>query len=133
MATVITGVVNERTDYAIYGDGEIIAVADTGLDRGVNDATMHNDFQGRILSITDVATCCSTSPDDNYGHGTHVSGTALGNGVLSGSNPGSKSYSGSYAGVAPETELVFQAIGDDNASLNVVHPPALISGLFQPS
>ncbi len=135
VATVITGVAAERNDYSIYGNGEIVAVADTGLDRGVNDGTMHDDFQGRILSITDVASCgsCSTGPDDDNGHGTHVSGIALGNGVLSGSNPPSKSYSSSYAGVAPEAQLVFQAIGEDDPNSNNVYPPALISGLFQPS
>ena len=132
-ATVVTGVSSERVDHAIYGQGEIIAIADTGLDRGVNDATMHNDFQGRILSITDVATCCSTGPDDDGGHGTHVSGTALGNGVLSGSIPGIKQFTNSYAGVAPEAQLVFQAIGEDFVNSTFVFPPALISGLFQPT
>jgi len=132
VAVVITGASAERQDFNIYGNGESIAVSDTGLDRGVNDGTMHNDFQGRILNLIDVANCCSTGPDDDNGHGTHVAGTALGNGILSGSNPGIKQYSGSYAGAAPEAQLIFQAIGDDSGS-NGLHPPALISGLFQPA
>lgn len=131
-AVLITGAADEREEYNIYGEGEIIAIADTGLDHGVNDGTMHNDFQGRILSLIDAAACCSTSPDDDTGHGTHVAGTALGDGALSGSNPSQNIYSGSHAGVAPKAQLVFQAIGNDLGT-NAVHPPDLISGLFQPA
>ena len=131
-AIVITGVKDERENYGIYGDGEILAISDTGLDTGVNDATMHDDFQGRILSLINAAGCCGTHPDDKNGHGTHTTGILLGDGRLSGSNPGSNSFIGSYAGAAPKAELVFQAIGGDDGS-NYVYPPALISGLFQPA
>ena len=130
---VITGVSAERQDFSVYGNGETIAIADTGLDRGVNDETMHNDFQGRILSIVDVATSSSTGPDDDRGHGTHVAGIAMGNGVLSGSNPSTNNYDGSYAGVAPKANLIFQAIGVDDPGSNALLPPALIAGLFQPA
>lgn len=37
--------------YGLNGTGQIVAVADTGLDTGVNDATMHDDFGGRISDI----------------------------------------------------------------------------------
>ena len=87
----------------------------------------------RILSIVDVATSSSTGPDDDRGHGTHVAGIALGNGVLSGSNPSTNNYDGSYAGVAPKANLIFQAIGVDDPGSNALLPPALIAGLFQPA
>ena len=48
VAVTITGTKVARQRWNVYGNGETIAIADTGLDRGVNDATMHNDFQSRI-------------------------------------------------------------------------------------
>ena len=88
------------------GDGQIVAVADTGLDSGIADGSMHADFAGRIVSlapwplnpswrpiVTGPGTC---GPDLASGHGTHVAGLALG--------------SGRYPGTAPATKLVFQAL-----------------------
>ena len=134
-ATIITGVVNERQDFGIYGTGQIIAVTDSGLDTGVNDASMHDDFEGRILSISDIATpfANSTGPDDKSGHGTHITGTALGNGILSGSNPANNNYAGSYAGVAPKAQLVFQAIGSDVGGSLVYEPSPYSTGIFTPA
>jgi serine protease AprX len=101
---------------SLTGKGEIIAVADTGLDTG-NEATLHLDFKGRLRFIKSypIATAYSTlvtnpggddGPADLYsGHGTHVSGSVLGNGEQAqalGLSP--------IAGMAPEAELVFQAI-----------------------
>lgn len=95
----------------LRGANQIIAVADSGLDSGVNNATMHNDFQGRITSIhswpvqglfgEQNANADDGAAADNYGHGTHVAGSALGNGNLSG---------GTYSGIAPDANLVFQAL-----------------------
>lgn len=95
------------------GQGQIVAVADTGLDRGSEDDAMHPDFRGRVRAITSWPINESWSPyvkqpgnddgaaDTNTGHGTHVAGLALGSGEAS---------SGRYRGVAPGANLVFQAI-----------------------
>ena len=74
------------------GSGQIIAVADSGLDDD------HGDFGTRLISSNDVIGDGSTA-DKHSGHGTHVSCTVLGD--------GSK---GGYAGVAPSAELYFQAM-----------------------
>jgi serine protease AprX len=91
---------------ALDGAGQIVAIADTGLDSGVVDSSMHADFAGRIVSltpwplnpswvpiVTGPGTC---GPDLASGHGTHVAGLALGGGP--------------YRGAAPAAKLVFQAL-----------------------
>jgi serine protease AprX len=100
----------------LTGRGEAVAVADSGLDTG-DPATIHADFRGRIKHIQSFPMVSWLSPlvnnpsgDDGpadiySGHGTHVCGSILGNGARStalGLNP--------VQGMAPEAELVFQAI-----------------------
>ncbi len=106
---------NVRNALHLYGANQIVAVADTGLDVG-NPATISADFSGRI--VKGMSICANynggrTTWNDFDAHGTHVAGSVLGSGVLSGSNPAAHQYGGSFAGVAPEARLVFQAI--DNA------------------
>lgn len=95
------------------GRGQVVAVADSGLDRGINDATLHADFRGRVRFLRSWPLNPSWSPfvkrpgsddgpaDLNSGHGTHVAGLAIGSGAMS---------NGAFRGVAPAAELVFQAI-----------------------
>lgn len=95
------------------GRGEIVAVADTGLDIGTDGPALHLDFQGRIEMIASWPTNPSWSPfitqaglddgaaDRNTGHGTHVAGLAVGNGATGG---------GMHRGAAPAARLVFQAL-----------------------
>ena len=78
------------------GSGQIVAVADSGLDED------HGDFGTRVVANNDVINDGSTA-DRWSGHGTHVSCTVLGDG-----------YRGGYAGVAPEAQLYFQAMENDN-------------------
>jgi len=97
----------------LRGKNQTIAVADTGLDSGLNDESLHPDFQGRVKAIVSLplnnswstvavqANSNDGAADRNSGHGTHVAGLALGSGVRS---------SGLHQGVAPEAQLVFQAI-----------------------
>jgi subtilisin family serine protease len=115
--TVGEGVVNGmENSLGLTGRGEIVAVADTGLDTGTAN-TVHLDFRDRVKAIQDFPLAGSLTPlvenpggsdgpGDLYsGHGTHVSGSVLGNGALAitlGLDP--------IQGVAPEAELVFQAI-----------------------
>ena len=102
----------------LTGKGEMIAIADTGLDLDiVNNSTLHPDFQGRVKAIKSYPIRLSESnrvhnPNDDdgasdkySGHGTHVAGSALGNGKAAqryGLPP--------IQGMAPEAELIFQAV-----------------------
>jgi subtilisin family serine protease len=82
------------------GEGEVVGVADTGLDE------LHPDFQGRIAKI--VAHGRPGDASDPEGHGTHVAGCAVGNGSSSG---------GQVRGAAPKARLFFQSILDPNGGL----------------
>ncbi len=113
VAAPIIGVQPVWDNHGLDGEGQIVAVSDSGLDTGVNDATMHDDFEGRIVNIHSWAVqnghrgaLDNTSWDDgaadvDSGHGTHVAGSVLGNGTRSG---------GSIRGMAPAARLVFQAL-----------------------
>jgi len=95
------------------GSGVIVAIADSGLDNGINNSNMHDDFKDHILDITSLPIDSSWNSlvdnpgaddgasDLESGHGTHVAGSVLGDGTAS---------SGSIKGVAPEARLYFQAI-----------------------
>lgn len=97
----------------LTGRGQTVAVADTGLDRGAPDDTLHPDFRGRVRALRSWPVNPSWAPfvvhpgsddgpaDRNSGHGTHVAGLAVGSGGASG---------GEHRGAAPEAGLVFQSI-----------------------
>ncbi len=82
------------------GQGQIVGVADTGLD------DLHPDFQGRIVGLEALGRQGDAS--DPNGHGTHVAGTVLGDGAAS---------AGQYAGLAPDAQLYFQSILDATGRL----------------
>jgi len=96
------------------GTGEIIGVADTGLDSN------HPDFAGRIVGLVSLGRPGVTS--DPNGHGTHVAGSILGSGNRS---------NGKLAGVAPGARLYFQSLLDVNGRLGGL--PADLKRLFQPA
>ena len=128
----------------LYGQGQIVAVADTGLDTG-NLGTLHQDFLGspdrllehqphrRHLRPGDAATTGAIAAGNGKavinegGHGTHVSGSVLGNGCRSGSS-GLPDYAGSYAGLAPQAGLVMQSVMDSSCGLGGL--PADLNTLF---
>lgn len=115
----IIGVQDVWDNHGLDGEGQIVSVADTGLDTGVNDATMHDDFEGRVVSIHDRVG--DGANDVNSGHGTHVAGSVLGNGARSNST---------VRGMAPTARLVFQAI-ERNSNENLDGIPADYNQLFQ--
>ncbi len=93
------------------GQNQVIAVADTGLDRGDKIEEFPDIPNRRIREIFNWPgvinhNCFASIVDDGTqdidGHGTHVAVSALGAG-LAGPN-------GIGRGVAPEAELVFQAV-----------------------
>ncbi|NCC26151.1 MAG: hypothetical protein EOM25_13305, partial [Deltaproteobacteria bacterium] len=110
-----------RDSHGLTGKGQIVAVCDTGLDRGSTDpAHLHPDFtdgqdNSRVVAIYDWS---GLGAFDFDGHGTHVAGSVLGNGLQSGSTPAASQYPPtSFAGSAPEASLVFQATADDSGNL----------------
>jgi serine protease AprX len=91
---------NPATYLAQDGSGQVIAVADTGID------DTHADFQGRIAGK--VARGRPGNSSDPAGHGTHVAGSVLGDGAASG---------GQIKGTAPKAQLFFQSLLDANGKL----------------
>ncbi len=122
----ITAVIPAREQLGIYGEGQIIAIADTGLDTG-NIATLHPDFAGRLVKGYALRRAGDWS--DLIGHGTHVAGIAAGSGAQSGSMPATHDYETSFAGMAPEADIIFQSIGDSSGN---VFPPMNLDQLFSP-
>jgi len=82
------------------GTGVTIAVLDSGLD------TSHNDIPTPTFSkdYWNWPTLDDTIANQVTGHGTHVTGSALGRGTQS---------SGVYKGSAPDADLIFLKIGND--------------------
>lgn len=94
------------------GKGELIGIADTGVDRA------HPDFEARIKDEVLLAT--NPAVGDPAGHGTHVCGIIAGNGSASGRQ---------ILGVAPAAELFVQALADANGRFSGI--PVDLNDLFQ--
>ncbi|GIL17314.1 MAG: hypothetical protein BroJett040_10650 [Oligoflexia bacterium] len=100
------------------GEGQVVAMADTGLDTGTA-ATVSADFAGSIVGSGYHFGAGAKNWSDPMGHGTHVAGSVMGKGVTS----GGKIRGGAYkAGFVPEA--MWSPIIDN---LNV---PAPLSKLF---
>jgi hypothetical protein len=133
-AADVMGVREVWDTYGLHGDGQTIAVCDTGLDKGsASPASLHNDFEngGGVSRVTAIHDLVGDGANDvNSGHGTHVAGSVLGNGDLSGADPGTPNYpSSAYVGTAPEASLVFQAV-EDNTTGSLSGLPGDLNVLF---
>ena len=95
-----------RNTLGLDGSGQVVAVADSGLDTG-DSQTVLDDFAGRVLSLQALGRPGDAS--DPNGHGTHVAGSVLGDGSLS---------NGLVQGIAPGAALVFQSLMDTAGGLS---------------
>jgi serine protease AprX len=82
------------------GAGQVVGVADTGLDQ------THPDFQGRIVGVSALGRVNNAT--DPHGHGTHVAGSVLGSGAASARK---------FRGAAPAAKLFFQSLLDSKGGL----------------
>jgi subtilisin family serine protease len=101
-ARVLMGVEKPNPGVAVAqtGAGQIVAIADTGIDH------RHPDFEGRIVGRVGRGRPGDTS--DPHGHGTHVAGSVLGDG---------RGSAGKLRGVAPGAHLFFQSLLDSGGGL----------------
>jgi subtilisin family serine protease len=144
VARTVTAASTVIDRHGLTGKDEIVCVADTGLDRGVDNETLLDDFKqfngiagGRVraaytpnqVDASLAATVFSRNAwDDPQGHGTHVAGIVLGNGRLSDNR--------AIQGAAYEAELVMQSLRD-SGNLPATNPalrgiPANLTTLFDP-
>ena len=113
----LTKVSTIRNNDHLLGNGQVIAIADTGLDTGKNDQSMSSDFRGRIVAIH--ARARPNDASDLNGHGTHVAGSILGGGSNS---------NGIIRGMAPNAKLVFQST--ENSEGNLTGIPNILENLY---
>ena len=92
----VQGVANNAT-FTLDGSGEMIAIADTGLDQN------HPDLAGRVAATYTQFGLDPSPADSNTGHGTHIAISVLGNGT----------GDADARGVAPAATLVMYALEHD--------------------
>ena len=99
VARAITGVVevDSSATFTLDGSGEMLAIADTGLDRD------HPDISGRVAAVYTQFGLDTSPADTNGGHGTHVTLTAVGDG----------SGDTSSKGIAPSAGVTMYALEHD--------------------
>ena len=87
----------------LTGNNVRIAVVDSGI---AEHADLKSGAQSRIVARVNFGPTSST-PDDDYGHGTHIAGIMGGNGARS---------AGKYMGVAPDAKFVDVKVTDDRGA-----------------
>jgi serine protease AprX len=100
------------------GEGEIVCVCDTGFDKG-DLADVHPAFTGRVVRLYPLGRNVASDPD---GHGTHVCGSVLGDGVAEDGTV--------IRGTAPAARLVMQSVLDSQGGLGGI--PVDLHDLFLP-
>ena len=112
------------TPAGLTGEGQIVAVADSGLDAGVTD-DIHPDLQSAPGQMPKVVLLKSwadrEAPDDPDGHGTHMAATIAGTGAAS---------NGKFHGIAPGASIYFQAVLNNDGDPEL---PADLADLFYPA
>ncbi|KAI9728447.1 MAG: hypothetical protein M1828_003848 [Chrysothrix sp. TS-e1954] len=96
------------------GSEQLVAVADTGFDVGsTDDGKVHPAFMGRVAHLISVGRKGSGKTDDLHGHGTHVCGSILGNGICNDSE-----LQGQIRGTAPKAKLILQSLRTESGGLD---------------
>lgn len=112
------------TPPGLTGAGQVVAVADSGLDQGSLE-DIHPDLKStpgqkpKVIMLKSWAK--NPSAADPLGHGTHLAATVVGTGAAS---------AGKFRGVAPGASLYFQALLNPQGQLD---PPADLKALFKPA
>ncbi|MEC4816598.1 MAG: S8 family serine peptidase [Scytonema sp. PMC 1069.18] len=100
----------------LQGEGQIVAVCDTGFDKG-STQDVHPAFSGRVLKLYSLGRPDRVevrdgqiqripgNANDPNGHGTHVAGSVLADGK-------SEAIGGYVRGTAPKAQLIMQSILD---------------------
>ncbi|KAJ9653174.1 hypothetical protein H2198_007636 [Neophaeococcomyces mojaviensis] len=89
--------------FRFQGEGQTIAIADTGLDNGDIDK-ISPAFKDRVKELISINRVQKKRTDDVHGHGTHVCGSAVGAMV-----PSAAIYK-NVQGTAPKASLVMQSL-----------------------
>ena len=136
-STIMSGIDSSWT--GLDGTGITVTVSDTGLDNGVNNSNMHPDLRDHIVDIVSfpmssgfASSCGAASTDDgaedlDSGHGTHVSGSVLGDGTNTG---------GAIRGAAPKAHLYMQATEqycDNSNAYYLTGIPSDYTMMFEPA
>jgi serine protease AprX len=103
---------------AMRGEGQIVCVCDTGFDRG-DTIDVHPAFTDRVIKLYPLGRNSASDPD---GHGTHVCGSVLGDGVAEDGTV--------IRGAAPAARLVMQSVLDPQGGLGGL--PVDLHDLFLP-
>lgn len=109
--------------FPFTGAGQVVAVADTGLDKGSFD-DMHPAFKGRVKDLISIGRTKTNGVDDPHGHGTHVCGSIAG-------APLSTSTFQQVQGTAPAAELVVQSLWS-STGLRIPADKALVAMFLDP-
>ena len=105
------------------GAGQIIVVADTGLDKG-DAGNVHDAFKGRVLDLKSFHTAANPfTTSDTDGHGTHVAASVLG-------TAWSKDFNMTVEGSAPDALLVVAACFTDEGLELFGEPDATMQTIF---
>ena len=89
------------------GKGVVVGIVDSGLDSGDTN-NLHPDFINKKYTAMRSRGSNQNGWYDVQGHGTHVTGSAVGTGAHE---------NGKYAGVAPDADLFFICIGCGTSKL----------------
>jgi subtilisin family serine protease len=104
------------------GKGKKICILDSGIDTTYKGTDLPLTFQSKDYSNFPILD--NDVANKVTGHGTHVSATALGRGVLSEGQNHWNNGKGAFKGMAPEADLVFLKIGQDEDAISE-DPPTI--------
>ncbi|MCA1591076.1 MAG: S8 family serine peptidase [Acidobacteria bacterium] len=80
----LLGYADSLNRLGLGGDGVVVGICDTGLAKA-DDGTLHPDLRGRLAFFVDVT--AGVTPTDVNGHGTHVTGIAVGDAATGATDP----------------------------------------------